>query len=267
MSKKYICTLCLVLSLVICLMPCTVSSSAAGKVALSKKKITLVKGKSCKIKLKNAISDKIKWNSRNKKIAVVKKGLIKAKKAGRCSVIANYKGKKYVCNVRVKDSGEATVTPTPNPNTPMESGSPSVVSQTNDPSHPDVVASSTPSAPSQTNNPTYPDVETSSDEVKMEVDRFDQDSKVITFTITNISEKTIILPTYFILEKYEGERWVPVPRNTNIVRADAGLIMPGDKLVWEESLSRNYSDLGAGKYRVCVQTFTCGRISAEFMIG
>lgn len=67
--------------------------SAVGRVKLSTKKVVLIQGKSCTIRLKGAKIKKVVWKSNNKKIATVRKGKIKAKKSGRCSVIAKYKGK------------------------------------------------------------------------------------------------------------------------------------------------------------------------------
>ena len=73
------------------------------KVALSKKKLTLAKGKKATLKLKNATASKVKWTSKNKKVAIVtKKGVVKAKKVGTAKIIAAYKGKKYVCKLTVK---------------------------------------------------------------------------------------------------------------------------------------------------------------------
>ena len=87
--------------------------SALGRVKLSTKKVVLIQGKSCTIRLKGAKIKKVVWKSNNKKIATVRKGKIKAKKSGRCSVIAKYKGKKkqngknyndnilrYLCSLR-----------------------------------------------------------------------------------------------------------------------------------------------------------------------
>lgn len=75
---------------------------ASAKVRLSKKNVAITQGDFCTIKLKGAKNKKVVWKSNDKKIATVKKGKIKAKKIGRCSVIAKYNGRKYKCSVQVK---------------------------------------------------------------------------------------------------------------------------------------------------------------------
>ena len=74
------------------------------KIALSHKKLTIAKGKKATLKLKNATASKVTWSSKNKKVATVtKKGVVKAKRAGKAKIIAKYKGKKYTCTVTVKN--------------------------------------------------------------------------------------------------------------------------------------------------------------------
>jgi len=75
------------------------------KVALNKKSLTLAKGKKVTLKLKNAKASKVKWTSKNKKVATVtKKGVVKARKAGKTVVTAKYQGKTFKCKVTVKGS-------------------------------------------------------------------------------------------------------------------------------------------------------------------
>lgn len=79
----------------------SVTTPVQTKVSLSQNSLSLVRGKSKKLKLKNA-KGKVTWSSKNKKIAVVsKKGVVKAKKIGSTTVIAKYSGKKYKCKVTV----------------------------------------------------------------------------------------------------------------------------------------------------------------------
>lgn len=85
---------------------------ASAKVRLSKKNVAITQGDFCTIKLKGAKNKKVVWKSNDKKIATVKKGKIKAKKIGRCSVIAKYNGKKYKCSVQVKKNKSLTPEPT-----------------------------------------------------------------------------------------------------------------------------------------------------------
>lgn len=72
------------------------------KIALNKTSITLKKGKTFQLKLKNALK-KVTWKSTNKKVAIVgKKGKVTAKKKG-TAVIQAVSGKKtYRCKVKVK---------------------------------------------------------------------------------------------------------------------------------------------------------------------
>jgi hypothetical protein len=71
-------------------------------VKLSKSKLTLEAGKSKTIKLKGAKKNKVKWTSSKKAVATVSKGKIKAKKAGKATITAKYKNKKYKCKVIVR---------------------------------------------------------------------------------------------------------------------------------------------------------------------
>lgn len=81
----------------------------ANKILLSSNKITMIKGKSKVLKVKNIssskVSQKVTWISSNKKIAdVTSKGKVKAKKAGKAIITAKLKGNskiKAVCKVVV----------------------------------------------------------------------------------------------------------------------------------------------------------------------
>ncbi len=110
MVKRGFFYLLLILSLVITMLP-EVSSAKPKKIKLSKRNVTLNRNESCKIKLKAAKKKKIKWYSTNKKIVSVKDGLIKAKKKGKCIVIAKYRGKEYRCNVLVKEMKSTSKAP------------------------------------------------------------------------------------------------------------------------------------------------------------
>ena len=79
-----------------------------SKISLNKKKIILSKGKTYRLKRRikpiDADIKSIRWKSSNKKIATVsKKGLVKAKKVGTCTitVISKNGNKKAKCKVRV----------------------------------------------------------------------------------------------------------------------------------------------------------------------
>ena len=78
-------------------------NSDSKQIKLNKNNISIKKGKSYKLKLKNATSNKIKWISTDKKIATVSKnGKIRAKKKGNVIIQAVYKKKKYKCKVTVR---------------------------------------------------------------------------------------------------------------------------------------------------------------------
>lgn len=69
---------------------------------MSKSKLTMVQGKTAKLKL-SGNTQKVKWTSSNKKIATVNSsGTIKAVRNGRCRIYATVSGKKYYCTVTVK---------------------------------------------------------------------------------------------------------------------------------------------------------------------
>lgn len=77
-----------------------VNAEAAAR--LNKKSISLAVGQTFKLKVKGT-KKKIKWSSSNKKIASVsKKGVVKAKKKGKCVITAKVGSKKYKCKVTVK---------------------------------------------------------------------------------------------------------------------------------------------------------------------
>lgn len=79
------------------------------KVELNKKKVTLVKGKSFKLNLKNN-KKKVKWCVDKKKIVKLSKKtkksvLLTAIKIGKAKVTAKVGRKKYVCKVTVSAKG------------------------------------------------------------------------------------------------------------------------------------------------------------------
>ena len=78
-----------------------VSEKMASTPSLSAAKVTINVGKTKKLKVKNA-SCNVTWSSENKNIvSVSKNGVLKGKKAGKTSVVANVSGKKLVCKVTV----------------------------------------------------------------------------------------------------------------------------------------------------------------------
>lgn len=78
------------------------NASAASKVKLSSTSVTLVRGKSCSLKLKGT-KKKVKWSSSKASVASVNaKGKVTAKKKGTAVITAKAGGKSYKCKVKVK---------------------------------------------------------------------------------------------------------------------------------------------------------------------
>ena len=100
-KKIIILTLCM--ALVMGNFQTNVMAKRTPKPKLNKKSITIMMGKTSKLKLKNN-KKKVKWKSLNKKIATVtKKGLVKGKSEGKTTIVAKVGKKKYKCKVRVRD--------------------------------------------------------------------------------------------------------------------------------------------------------------------
>ena len=98
--KKGIMLLAFLLTIFV-LMPKTVS--AAGKVTISKKQVTVYVGSSTNLKVKGT-NKKIAWTTSNPKVATVTaKGKVTGKKKGKAYITAKVSGKKYKCAVTVKN--------------------------------------------------------------------------------------------------------------------------------------------------------------------
>lgn len=81
----------------------TTGVQAKAKMKLNKKKITVTVGSKTKLTVKNAGKKKVTWKSSNKKVVKVnKKGLVKAKKAGKATITAKIGKKTFKCKVTVK---------------------------------------------------------------------------------------------------------------------------------------------------------------------
>lgn len=249
------------------LIPTAVSFAGSKKVALSQKTVTLsVKG-TYTIRLKGVKSKKVKWSSSNKKIAIVKKGVIKAKKKGTCTVWARYLGKKYGCSIRVKDQKRSTSTPAPSPTvTPTPTSTPALTgTPTSTPSLTDT-PTSTPTL-TVTPTPTSPIVSEpiTTDKLQLVINGVSQDTKVVSYSLTNNSDETVNIPAFVSIEKYDGQNWRSVPRTDSNVTAEAMVLSPHSKVDLETNLSTSFTDLSSGKYRLCIQT-PYGKIGAEFTI-
>ena len=89
--------------------------NAAVKNKLNKTKVTIKVGQTVKLKVKKN-KKKVKWSSKNKKIATVNKyGKVKGKKPGKTYIIAKVGKKKYKCKVIVKKRNGAKPVQTTKP--------------------------------------------------------------------------------------------------------------------------------------------------------
>ena len=130
MNKRRI--ICLFLALVLAMLfpmenISVQAKSDKKKIMLSKSKVTLYVGKSIKLKVKNT-KKKVKWSSSKKKVATVdSKGRVKAKKAGKTTIIAKIGKKQLKCKVTVKKKPLPSATSTPTPIPPITVSSVSVL--------------------------------------------------------------------------------------------------------------------------------------------
>lgn len=94
-----------IILLLLCMLLCSVTGSAAEKkVKLNKSEVTVQKGGTVQLKLKNA-SGKVKWTSSKKTVATVSSsGKVTGKNAGTCEVTAVYRKKAYTCKVKITRS-------------------------------------------------------------------------------------------------------------------------------------------------------------------
>ena len=130
MTKNKLIVCCLSLALLFGMFPIK-EMAAAKKVSLSSKKITIQKGKSKTLTVKNT-KKKVKWKilSGKKVISLKKKGkvaaTIKGTKAGMAKVQATVGTKKLTCNVTVKDVKKTVseLSNTPAPSSPAATSAP-----------------------------------------------------------------------------------------------------------------------------------------------
>ena len=109
--KRFVAALLTVVLLVTMLPFAQTEVYAAKKMKLNKKKITLTVGKKKRLRVKHKPKGvKVKWRSKNKKIArVSKKGVVRAKRPGKATIIAKIGKKKLKCRVRVKAKKKPSV--------------------------------------------------------------------------------------------------------------------------------------------------------------
>ena len=88
--------------------------------------------------------------------------------------------------------------------------------------------------------------------ISLVVNSFNEDTGTINYSIKNMSERELPIPTFFLLEKLVDGQWIKVSRKTNEVTADAMLLMPGDTNTMEANLYAIYDLLESGKYRIVI---------------
>ncbi len=96
----------LIWALIVTMMPMMeYNVQAKAKMRLNKKNVTLQVGKKIKIKVKNkSFKKKVQFKSTNKKVATVsKKGVVKAKRKGKATIVVKVGNKKLKCKVVVKN--------------------------------------------------------------------------------------------------------------------------------------------------------------------
>lgn len=270
MSKRKYCFFLAALSLVL-IIPQGISSAKTQKTKLSKMNVILNAGETCKIKLKAAEKSKIKWYSSNKKIVKVKNGFIKAIKAGECIVTAKYKGKRYKCDVVVKDRNNTSNAPMPSPGLPAVKESPSICGPTLSPELPTVEESPSPSVSEPgLNDGSEMDFNFSKiknfEDIKFDVQI---DGSVVYLKIKNDSGTDITFGKEFVLEYYNNSRWETVKTKPGSCIAEIlMLVKNGSEYTEQIDLSWNYEELAAGKYRITkvVRADNEGKIQSEFTI-
>lgn len=282
MSKRKRVSLLLAVSLVICIMPCGEASAASKKINLSKKRVTLNEKESCKISLKTANRKRIKWYSSNKKIVTVKNGLIKAKATGRCVVTANYEGKKYTCDVRVKKAENASKSPGVNTVPPTAAYSvPTVEAHVTPPVAASAAPTSAPSLPSMvptvTSDPNgdedqdhwFSDIK-DCDGVVLEANTDASNRNLLLLKIVNHSGADIMTGCSFMLEYYDGNQWTPVSFKEGVAFIAIGIIVRDDGEYTESvDLERYFDGLSDGMYRIKKEIWWASdqrTIQAGFMI-
>lgn len=103
--KKKVLSLLAIVSLVLTL---ALPTDVSAKTKLSKKSITITKGKTYTLKVKGT-KKKAKWTSSKKSVAIVsKKGKVTGKKRGSATITAKIGKKKYICKVKVETPSLST---------------------------------------------------------------------------------------------------------------------------------------------------------------
>ncbi len=248
MNKRKIILLLAALIFIISIGSGAVNAKAkkAKKPVLSNKQLTLKVGAKKQLRLKNAKQKKVTWKSKNKSVASVKKGLIKAKKKGNCRIIATYNKKKYFCKVTVKKNKKKikkgnTDNPTPTPEPPIQSDEKRI----------------------DTRRPIL-----SQDQVKFEIQSYDKNQKEITCVLTNLTGLDIRGNYRVELEKYEEGQWFDVDNVKMPAMLDIAVLIKKNDVYTCVCNLDDYGTLESGRYRVVygvtVEDMMESKVVAEF---
>ena len=226
----------------------TIRFSKKKVIGLSRKSLTLNPGKTKTIKLTGAKAKKVKWSSSNRKVATVVKGKIKARKVGKATITAKYKGKKYKCKVIVKAVQKpAEPIPDPHPITPPETDS--------DPTTPPATDPDPTTPPATDPDPTEPGTDQPTAEKKLtlkigdkpvDVDWAENESVAALQALVKDQPLTIQMSMYGGFEQV-GSLGTSLPRNDVQTTTSAGdiVLYSGNQIVvFYGSNSWSYTRLG-----------------------
>ena len=177
----------------------------------------------------------------------MKDGLIKAKKKGKCIVIAKNRGKEYRCNVLVKEMKS-------NPKAPGSSAK---------------LPAKTPSV-----SQSLPSEDSKGDYNFSEIKNFDGimfeakvDGDVLNLKIINHSGTDITIDKMFLLEYYNNGQWEALKTNTgSYFQEILSIVENGGEYTEKINLNQYFTGLTSGKYRITklVRASNQGKIQSEF---
>lgn len=89
--------------------PAGIRSKAAETARLNRRRVELVQGEKIRLRVRSA-SGKVRWSSRNKRVATVnQRGVVRAKRSGTARIVASVRGQKLTCKVTVRKSPKILV--------------------------------------------------------------------------------------------------------------------------------------------------------------
>lgn len=196
--------------------------SAKDGIKLSASSVTLTTGKMKTVKVKG--TGKVNWLVSGKAIRVINKGKksirVKGMKAGKATIVAKIRSKKYTCKVNVT-AARNVAGPTTAPS-----------------KEPEAI-------------PTAAPTEKEPASISMVVQEYRSDINTITIGIENNTSGQVVYGRMFRLEKYENGKWTTVPFLGDIMfTADAIMLPPNGKSTEAIPLDNYFGVLSTGKYRI-----------------